>query len=140
MFIFGMAIAAVCGPTLQDSVGAVGVQLYAFAGKFGMEAMVGTAVSLLGAIVFRVIQIVLQKLPTKWKWVNNKLTLGFVNRLLSRAFGKTTMIYNAQIKSSAIDGVASERRRQEELKKVAIKHLSRNGGIMQAFEAAMSQK
>lgn len=122
----------------SDSLGVAGDGITKLFQKIGLsEALVGGLVTVLGAAAFRVIQIVLQRLPTKWKWVNNRLTLGIINRVLSWAFGKTTMLYNAQL----VNDQKEELKAKEELKKTALKHLSRNGGILlQAFNDAVKKE
>jgi hypothetical protein len=112
----------------MDSLGIVGTALVDLLGKIDLGGQgVGALMALLSAVVFRAVQIVLQKLPTKWRWVDNRLTLGIVNRVLASIFGKTTMIYNGKIDTA----------HKEDLRKEAMKHLSRNGGILQEFEKAV---
>jgi hypothetical protein len=84
-----------------------------------------------GGFLFRVVQKMLQKLPTKWKWVNNKLTVSIISKIISGLFGKTTLFYNA---------IPEDIKTKEELKKEAAKYLSRNGGILQEFEKIIKQQ
>jgi len=138
LFLVVAAVAGWCAPELRDSIGTVGIQIGQLFKKIGLsESLVSGLVPVLGAAAFRLFQIILQKLPTKWKWVNNKLTLGIVNKILSGLFGKTTMIYNAQITLTS-DPAANEKAKNK-LKEEAAKHLARNGGILNAFNNAMKE-
>ena len=140
-----LIISAACAAAVKDSLGIAGEQITGLFRKFGLsELLVSSVVSILGAVAFRGLQVILQKLPTRWRWVNNKLTLGIVNRLLSYLFGKTTMIYNARLSviepnPSAETVVEEYNKSKEQLRKEALKHLGRKGGVLQEFEKAINQ-
>ena len=141
LMLFAFTIVAAA----ELSTGIAGKGITALFQKIGLsEALVGGLVSVLGAAAFRGVQVILQKLPTRWRWVNNKLTLGIVNRLLSHLFGKTTMIYNARLSviepNPSTDTVIEEyNKSKEQLRKEALKHLGRKGGVLQEFEKAINQ-
>ena len=131
-----------------DNLGIAGKGIANALDKVGLEMFVGILVPLLGAMLYRIIQIMLQRLPTRWRWANNKLTLGIVNRLLSWLFGKTTMLYNAKLSGknvktqNALDGwsvVDHYEKASKALKKEAVKHLARKGGILKAYEKAIEE-
>lgn len=92
---------------------------------------IAVALSAIGSALFRFAQKMLQRMPTKWRWVNNKLTVSIIGKIIGLIFGKTTLLYNAQI--------VEDERAKEELKKEAMKHLSRQGGILQAFNEAIGK-
>lgn len=117
----------------MDTVGVVGNLLIDQLDKIGLGQLVTTAlISAIGAIVYRFIQMGLQKLPTKWQWVgNNFVVKGIMNKLVGKLFGKTTLLYNMKVEGNEKDKV--------EARKKAIEHLSRKGGELKAFEEAMKK-
>lgn len=144
LFLITAAVAGYCSPELQDSIGVVGVQIGNLFKKIGLDTAVAQMlVAVLAATTFRCIQLLLQKLPTKWKWVNNKLTLGIVNRILAALFGKTTMYYNSQVKMpkriAAKLPAPDQYTVNQQLKKDAAKYFSGKGGVLTAFEDAMKE-
>lgn len=84
-----------------------------------------------GAAIFRALQKILQILPTKWKWVNNKLTVSIISKIIGALFGKTTLVYNMQVEN--------KEQIKAEAKKEVIKHLSKKGGILKEFNEAMEK-
>lgn len=88
------------------------------------------SIGAVGAGVYRGIQKILQNLPSKWQWANNKLTLKLSSRIVSWLFGKTTVMYNAEIPE--VDAA------KEEFRKQAEKYLKR-GGVWNEFQKAMNK-
>lgn len=126
-----VGVVNVFADSITDSIGVVGGFLSPIISKFDPSGKtLLLIISLLSAAAFRGVQIVLQILPTRWSWVNNKLTVSIVSKLISLLFGKTTLLYNAQ---------PSDGKAKVELKKEAAKHLARHGGILSAYEDAMKE-
>lgn len=121
----------------MDTLGIVGNVLIDQLDKIGLAQVVtGALVSALGAISYRVIQVILQKIPTKWRWVgNNVIVKGILNKIIGKLFGKTTLLYNMQLEEE--DKRFKEA--HDRARKEAIKHLSRKGGILKEFEKAMEK-
>lgn len=117
----------ICFGLAADSLGAIGKTIQEKAADWAPLVM--PVLPVVGAALFRVLQKILQRLPTKWRWVNNKFTVGLIGKIVCFLFGKTTLIYNAR--------TDLDQRSQEELRDVALKHLGRQGGIMRAFDAGV---
>lgn len=88
-------------------------------------------ITAIGAALFRIAQKSLQRLPTRWKWVNNRLTVSIMGKIVGVLFGKTTLLYNAKI--------VDDETANAELKKTALKHLSRQGGILHDFNKVVEK-
>jgi hypothetical protein len=118
-----------------DTLGLIGNALSAALSKikFPVESIVAI-VGVLSMVAYRGTQILLQRLPTKWKWINNKLTLGIIDKIFVFLFGKTTALYNAKVEAMKM---IDNEKASAALREVAAKHLSRHGGILKAFEDAM---
>jgi hypothetical protein len=135
LFAFSLCAMAAAG---SDSLGIMGNFIYDKLVKISVSPeVVVSIIGILAMMAYRGIQYALQALPTQWRWVNNKLTLGIVNRILSIVFGKTTMLYNAQVKWTG--DAMSNQEAVATLKKKAMEHLGRRGGILQAFNEATKQ-
>jgi hypothetical protein len=84
-------------------------------------------ISAAGAVVYRWMQIYLQKLPTKWHWVgNNIVAKGLLNKIVGSLFGKTTLLYNMKV----IAPEAEKELAENAAKKKALEHLARKGGVL----------
>jgi hypothetical protein len=114
---------------MNDTLGVIGNTLSEKLPEYW--PIIATVLPVLGSALFRFAQKILQKLPTKWRWVNNKLTVSIIGKIIGAVFGKTTLLYNAQI--------VEDEKAKAELKKAAAKHLSRQGGILQAFNEALDK-
>ena len=112
---------------MNDTLGIIGTTLAEKIPEYW--PIIATVLPVIGSALFRLAQKQLQKMPTKWRWVNNKLTVSIMGKVVGAVFGKTTLLYNAQI--------IEDEKAKAELKKTAMKHLTRQGGILQAFEEAM---
>jgi len=113
---------------MVDSLGIIGNAVTSNTGEWA-PIIIQFLLIPLGAGLFRAAQKMLQKLPTKWKWVNNKLTVSIISKIIGGLFGKTTLIYNAQIEN--------REKEKKELRKQALQHLARNGGILKEFDEAI---
>lgn len=117
----------------NDSLGIVGGLIDSTISKFDKSGALSLIIiGFIASAIYRGAQIALQLLPTKWKWVNNKLTVGILTKIIQLLFGKTTTLYNADVDSDSMVAKSA-------LYDTAMKHLSRNGGILQEYEKAMNE-
>lgn len=137
LMVVTLAVAALA--SVADSGGTVGAVIgdkAPGAVKLLGDNLILAIIGMVGALAFRLLQKALQMLPTRWKWVNNKLTVGLINKLIGWLFGKTTLIYNAKVQDDYCTDPAYSK---EELKKKATEYLSKKGGVLKEFNKAINR-
>jgi xanthosine utilization system XapX-like protein len=73
LMVFVLSVCAAAAATGGDTLGIIGNALSTALSKikFPAESIIAI-VGVLSMIAYRGVQILLQILPTKWKWINNK--------------------------------------------------------------------
>jgi len=107
LFVFMIIVfASLCFSAPPDSLGIVGetlikvIEKIPFIGQ-NAGAVYGIIATGLGYLLTMLIQLVLKKLPTKWKF-NSKLrdiAVGWVWKLLAWLFGKSVLYYNMKVET-----------------------------------------
>jgi hypothetical protein len=137
LFLMMMAAAFLAAPVAvfatSDSAGVITDLIGKISHGMLSNGEIVALVGILGPLVYRLIQKGLQRLPTRWRWVNNRLTVGILDRLMSYLFGKTVLLYNMRIVAAPEDTEAAK----AAARKVAMDHLARNGGILQEVNRAL---
>jgi hypothetical protein len=86
----------------------------------------------------RAAQRYLQGRKTVWRFIDNKLTLSIIDRIIGAVFGKTTLIYGAKIECSDED----REKAFKEAARITAEHMLRKRGsdMLKAFADAVGKK